>query len=94
VWNGAPDSTILILGTGLTMVDAAISLGESSHRGPIVALSRRGLLPQAHRRIETAPIQETELPSPAKLAAFLHWLRARVRNEMRRGGDCEASLTV
>jgi uncharacterized NAD(P)/FAD-binding protein YdhS len=86
-WNGAPDSTIMILGTGLTMVDAAISLSESGHRGPIAALSRRGLLPQAHRRVETAPIQETELPSPAKFAAFLHWLRARVRNEMRRGGD-------
>jgi uncharacterized NAD(P)/FAD-binding protein YdhS len=86
-WNGAPDSTILILGTGLTMVDAAISLSESGHRGPIVAVSRRGLLPRAHRRVESAPIQETELPSPAKLADFLHWLRARVRDEMRRGGD-------
>jgi uncharacterized NAD(P)/FAD-binding protein YdhS len=48
LWNTAPDSTILILGTGLTMVDAAIALSESGHRGPIVTLSRRGLLPQAH----------------------------------------------
>jgi uncharacterized NAD(P)/FAD-binding protein YdhS len=86
-WNEAPDSTILILGTGLTMVDAAISLSESGHRGPIVALSRRGLLPHAHRKVETAPIAETELPTPARLAAFLHWLRARIRDEMRSGGD-------
>jgi uncharacterized NAD(P)/FAD-binding protein YdhS len=86
-WNTRPDSTILILGTGLTMVDAAISLSKSGHRGPIVALSRRGLLPQAHRRVETAPIAEAELPSPAKLASFLHWLRARARDEMRSGGD-------
>lgn len=85
-WNDAPDSTILILGTGLTMVDAAISLSESGHRGPIVALSRRGLLPQAHRRVETAPIQESELPTPAKLGAFLSWRRARVRDEMLSGG--------
>jgi uncharacterized NAD(P)/FAD-binding protein YdhS len=41
-WNAAPDSTILIVGTGLTMVDAAIALSESGHLGPIVALSRRG----------------------------------------------------
>ena len=82
------DLTILILGTtGLTMVDAALSLSESGHRGPIVALSRRGLLPQAHRRVDPAPIAETELPSPAKLARFLHWLRARARNEMQSGGD-------
>jgi uncharacterized NAD(P)/FAD-binding protein YdhS len=86
-WNTAPDSTILILGTGLTMVDAAIALSESGHRGPIVALSRRGLLPQAHRRVESATIAETELPSPAKLAPFLHWLRARARDGMQSGAD-------
>jgi len=86
-WNTAPDSTILILGTGLTMVDAAIALSESGHRGPIVALSRRGLLPQAHRRVDVAPIAQTELPSPATLAPVLHWLRARARDKMRSGGD-------
>jgi uncharacterized NAD(P)/FAD-binding protein YdhS len=86
-WNTAPDSAILILGTGLTMVDAAIALSESGHRGPIVALSRRGLLPQAHRRVDVAPIAQTEWPSPARLASFLHWLRARARKEMRSGGD-------
>jgi uncharacterized NAD(P)/FAD-binding protein YdhS len=86
-WNTAPDSTILILGTGLTMVDAAIALSESGHRGPIVALSRRGLLPQGHRRVEPAQFTEAELPSPARLASFLHWLRARARNEMQSGGD-------
>jgi uncharacterized NAD(P)/FAD-binding protein YdhS len=86
-WNTAPDSTIVIVGTGLTMVDAALSLSESGHRGPIVALSRRGLLPQAHRRIEPALIAAAELPPSAKLAPFLHWLRARARDEMRRGGD-------
>ena len=94
VWNEAPESTILILGTGLTMVDAAISLSESGHRGPIVALSRRGLLPQAHRPVETAPIAEAELPSPTRLSAFSHWLRARVRDEILNGGTGEASLTV
>jgi uncharacterized NAD(P)/FAD-binding protein YdhS len=86
-WNAAPDSTILILGTGLTMVDAAIALSESGHRGPIVALSRRGLLPQAHRRVEPAKITEAELPSPARLASFLRWLRVRARNEMQSAGD-------
>jgi uncharacterized NAD(P)/FAD-binding protein YdhS len=86
-WNVAPDSMILILGTGLTMVDAAIALSESGHRGPIVALSRRGLLPQAHRRVDVAPIAQTELPSPERLAPFLHWVRARARDEARSGGD-------
>jgi uncharacterized NAD(P)/FAD-binding protein YdhS len=86
-WNAAPDSTILSLGTGLTMVDAAIALSESGHLGPIVALSRRGLFPQAHRRVDVASIAQTDLPSPATLAPVLHWLRARARDEMRSGGD-------
>ena len=86
-WNTAQDSTILILGTGLTMVDAAIALSESGHRGPIVALSRRGLLPQAHRRVDPAQITQTELPSPARLASLLRWLRARARVEIQNGGD-------
>ena len=93
-WNTAPDSTILILGTGLTMVDAAIALTELGHRGPIAALSRRGLLPQAHRRVEPANITEGELPSPAALASFLGWLRTRAREEIRGGGDWRASLMV
>ena len=46
-WNEAPDSTILILGTGLTMVDAGISASESGHRGPIVALSARSFAERA-----------------------------------------------
>jgi uncharacterized NAD(P)/FAD-binding protein YdhS len=86
-WNAATDSTILILGTGLTMVDAAIALSESGHRGPIVVLSRRGLLPQAHRPVEPAPITQTELPSPERLASLVRWLRARTRHEIQRGGD-------
>ena len=86
-WNTAPDSTILILGTGLTMVDSAIALSESGHLGPIVALSRRGLLPQAHRRVGPTQITRTELPSPARLASFLGWLRARAREEIQSGGD-------
>ncbi len=40
--------TVVILGTGLTMVDIALLLDKSGFRGRIVALSRRGLLPHVH----------------------------------------------
>jgi uncharacterized NAD(P)/FAD-binding protein YdhS len=43
------DAPVLLLGTGLTMVDIALKLDEEGHRGPMLAVSRRGLLPGAHR---------------------------------------------
>jgi uncharacterized NAD(P)/FAD-binding protein YdhS len=42
------DETVLLLGTGHTMVDVALSLARRGHRGQMTALSRRGLLPRSH----------------------------------------------
>ena len=43
-----PDDTVLLIGTGLTMVDVALKLETEGFGGRIVALSRRGLLPRRH----------------------------------------------
>lgn len=51
----ATDAPVAIIGTGLTMLDLLASLQVAGHRGPILALSRRGLLPQSHRRNELPP---------------------------------------
>lgn len=44
----ASGDTVLLIGTGLTMVDVALRLARNGHTGPIVALSRHGLLPNRH----------------------------------------------
>ena len=44
----AAGGTIVLLGTGLTTVDAILTLLTLDWRGPIHAVSRHGLLPQSH----------------------------------------------
>ena len=41
--------TVFLIGTGQTTVDLAVALHQRAHEGRIIALSRRGLLPLAHR---------------------------------------------
>lgn len=46
-----PVAPVLIIGTGLTMVDLVLAMHAQGFYGPIIALSRRGLVPQAHEEI-------------------------------------------
>lgn len=66
----------LLIGTGLTMVDLVLSLDAAGHRGKIVALSRRGLIPHAHSDYAAAPVEAHEVPS-GSLRALFRWLRRR-----------------
>ncbi|HEY0148732.1 MAG TPA: FAD/NAD(P)-binding protein [Allosphingosinicella sp.] len=69
----ALDSDVLLLGTGLTMVDVALSLDSAGFKGRIVATSRRGLVPRAHEKVPAAPLAA---PAPAGLLELARWLRA------------------
>jgi uncharacterized NAD(P)/FAD-binding protein YdhS len=71
--------TALLVGTGLTMVDLVLSLDAAGHRGKIVALSRRGLIPRSHADFDPAPVERQELPD-GDLLGLWRWLR-------RRGGE-------
>lgn len=44
-----PDEPLLLIGTGLTMVDVALRLSQDGHRGRMLAVSRRGLVPRRHK---------------------------------------------
>lgn len=43
-----PHDPLLLIGTGLTTIDAVITLLDAGHTGTIHAVSRRGLLPHRH----------------------------------------------
>jgi uncharacterized NAD(P)/FAD-binding protein YdhS/predicted metal-dependent enzyme (double-stranded beta helix superfamily) len=51
-----PDESVCLLGTGLTAVDVLQCLVRSARSAPVVALSRRGLLPAAQAPAPLAPI--------------------------------------
>lgn len=71
----ASGGSALLVGTGLTMVDLALSLDAAGYRGRAVALSRRGQVPRSHADFEPAPVEAGELPSG--LRALWRWLRRR-----------------
>ncbi len=81
------DAAVLILGTGLTMVDYVLSLLRDGHRGTITAISRRGLLARPHQNVMTMRIDETEVPFGADISTLLRWLRDRIDACVSQGGD-------
>jgi len=69
-----PDETVLVLGTGLSAVDAVLSLIDRDHRAPVFLVSRRGILPAAHVPPDTeAPLAP---PYPETALGALKALRA------------------
>jgi len=72
----ASGGDVLLIGTGLTMIDAVLSLSAAGHQGRIVALSRRGQIPKAHANFVAAPVAEGDVPKGDVLALW-RWLRRR-----------------
>src|ERR1700722_11388324 len=50
-----PEEPLLLIGSGLTTVDIALRLSQQGHRGKLLALSRRGLVPRTHAAGGTWP---------------------------------------
>jgi uncharacterized NAD(P)/FAD-binding protein YdhS len=65
------DAAVLLAGTSLTAVDIITELLHRRHEGPIVAVSRRGLLPRPHGPIAAAP------------EGFVHALPSSLRDVVR-----------
>lgn len=81
-----PDATVAIIGTGLSMVDHAVTLLGAGHRGPILCMSRRGLVPQRHAATQPLALGRQDIPLGAPVSAVLRWLRGQVHLAQSRGG--------
>ena len=80
-------AAVLLIGTGLTMVDAVISLLDQGHAGPIHALSRRGLLPRRHAASAAASFAARTTALPPGLVELNRTLRAEARRSVAEGAD-------
>lgn len=82
------DASVVVIGTGLSMIDSVMSLLDNGHTGQIAAISRRGLVPRPHdraRRTAPLPLAETDVPYGAPVSHLVGWVRARARQAERDG---------
>lgn len=84
------DDDVLLLGTGLTMVDAVLRLTATPRTGALFALSRRGLLPSSHAH---APSEsDTPLWHEGELSEILKQVRADIDEALRHGDDWQKAF--
>ena len=70
-----PDDTVVLVGTGLTAIDAALLLDARGFAGQILAVSRRGLSPRRH--VDGAPPARVLDKPQGDLSAIVRHIRAR-----------------
>jgi uncharacterized NAD(P)/FAD-binding protein YdhS len=81
-WSWRPEDApetgrIVLLGTGLTMIDVALGLAGARPDVEMMALSRRGLMPRRHTLSAAPPTPPSRPPSTVR--QIFHDLRAQAR---------------
>jgi uncharacterized NAD(P)/FAD-binding protein YdhS len=79
----AADASVVVLGTGLSMLDHVLHLRGRGHRAPIIAISRHGLLPRPHpeQRLPAEPLS-VEARAAGSTRALLRALREACATRM------------
>ncbi len=81
------EEDILILGSGLTMIDLFTTLYYNSHRGKIYAFSRHGLLPAVHKPVDYYEPFYHEIEKTSSLTEVFSIVKKHLRNHKQHGGD-------
>lgn len=85
------DKSVLLLGSGLTSVDVAITLRQRGFGGTIHILSRRGLLPQTHKAAAIwPPFWDDQSPRTAR--GLLRLFRTQVKVAEKAGSGWRAVI--
>jgi uncharacterized NAD(P)/FAD-binding protein YdhS len=86
------DEPVLIVGTGLTMVDLVISIRRRGFKGKIIAMSRGGLLPSRHAAVTPWPTPHFTLAEEQSLSQLMGRLRDEVFAAAEQGVDWRAVI--
>jgi uncharacterized NAD(P)/FAD-binding protein YdhS len=73
-----PQRPVLLIGSGLTMIDVCLDLLERGFGGPIIAVSRRGLLPQPHGTGPTWDGLRLDAADRSSLSSLMHAVRREI----------------
>ncbi|TDU87837.1 putative NAD(P)/FAD-binding protein YdhS [Kribbella voronezhensis] len=91
VLDNLPDSDVLLVGTGLTMVDVVLAADRPSRS--VHTVSRHGVIPAVHRSEKTPPVPPpAELAEADSLAVLRSALLRHVAQTVRRTGDWRAAI--
>jgi uncharacterized NAD(P)/FAD-binding protein YdhS len=87
----SPTAAVVLIGTGLTTVDVALSLRESGHEGRIHAVSRHGRRYHHHTQYTPQPLAKLpdEFGTPRSAVC---WTRTAVEKVQNSGGDWRAVI--
>jgi uncharacterized NAD(P)/FAD-binding protein YdhS len=85
------DETVMIVGTGLTMIDTVLTLYHQGHQGKIYAVSRHGLLPLPHAD-STIPFAFQPEDTSAEIRQLTKFLRQNSLAHSQAGGDWRAVI--
>ncbi|GAA6621477.1 FAD/NAD(P)-binding protein [Scytonema sp. NUACC26] len=90
--NLAPDDSILLVGSGLTMVDAVVALHQQGFKGQIHAVSRHGLKPCRHKQTTPYSAFLNLETAPKTARGLFHLVRQEIKVAMDRGQDWRAVI--
>ena len=86
-----PGESVLLLGTGLTMMDIALDLVARGVRLPLFAVSRHGQLPRSHVSRPAAADPDALPPGlagpPRSVLRYLRLVRKQIAARAEKGGD-------
>lgn len=90
----AEDAPVVIIGSGLSMIDAISELEKRGHHGPIHVTSRHGLLPQVYAPASDVPPPPIESLPEDNLRQSVRWFRKAIAAHQAAGGDWRDLFTA